>query len=266
MNNSKDYLKLNQAVWDEKVKVHLHSAFYNNQAFLKDQDSLNEIELTFLKSIKGKKVLHLQCHFGQDSISLAKLGAEVTAVDFSPKAIEAAKNLSIETGISVDFICADIYDLPNKLHDKFDLVFSSYGTIGWLPDMSKWAAVVGGFTKPGGKLLLVEFHPFVWMYNDDFSEVIYPYFNVGPIIEEETGTYADRSAEMKVKMMTWNHPISEVLQSLLLNKFNLSAFKEYNYSPYNCFQGTKAIEKGRFIIEKMGDKIPMVYALEMEKL
>ncbi|MFD1550592.1 SAM-dependent methyltransferase [Putridiphycobacter roseus] len=261
-----DYLALNKRVWDNKVAVHLQSDFYDNKNFLKTQTSLNEIELPFLNSIKGKKILHLQCHFGQDSISLAKLGALVTAVDFSPKAIDAAKNLSLKTGVPVQFICSDIYDLPNHLEDEFDLVFSSYGTIGWLPDIKKWAAVVSHFTKPGGKLLLVEFHPFVWMYNDDFSALTYSYFNDETIMEEETGTYANRAADMKATMMTWNHPLSDVFQSLFHNNFKMKEFKEYNYSPYDCFQGTKEIGKGKYIIEKMGRKLPMVYALEMEKL
>ncbi|MGB1000411.1 MAG: class I SAM-dependent methyltransferase, partial [Flavobacteriales bacterium] len=118
------------------------SEFYDNENFKKTGNSLNEIELEFLTNLKGKKVLHLQCHFGQDSISISKQGAEVTGVDLSDLAIEKAQNLAKEMKVDTRFICSDVYDLPNVHNEKYDIVFSSYGTVGWLPDSNKWASVI----------------------------------------------------------------------------------------------------------------------------
>src|SRR5690606_20725019 len=121
-------------------------------------------------NLKDKKVLHLQCHFGQDSISLARLGASVVGVDLSDKAIEQAQHIAQELNADARFICCDIYDLPKHLNEQFDIVFTSYGTIGWLPDLDKWASVIHHFLKPGGQFIFAEFHPVVWMFDNDFKE------------------------------------------------------------------------------------------------
>ncbi|MEZ7931864.1 MAG: class I SAM-dependent methyltransferase, partial [Flavobacteriales bacterium] len=154
-----DYLKTNKESWNKRTEVHYDSDFYDNENFKKTGNSLNEIELEFLQDIKGKKVLHLQCHFGQDSISMSKLGAEVTGVDLSDLAIEKAQNLAKEMNIETKFICCDLYSLPEVLNEKFDIVFTSYGTVGWLPDSNKWASVISHFLKPEGKFVFAEFHP-----------------------------------------------------------------------------------------------------------
>src|SRR5688572_730649 len=136
-----DYLEKNRRLWNARTDVHVTSEFYELDKFLAGKSSLNEIELNLLGDLKGKSVLHLQCHFGQDSISLARLGAEVTGVDLSDKAIAKAKELAKQTGANAEFICTDIYELPQHLDKKFDVVFTSYGTIGWLPDLDKWAKI-----------------------------------------------------------------------------------------------------------------------------
>ena len=177
MNYSKEYIEVNKNAWNKKVEVNYNSKFYGVETFLKTKNSLNKIELDLLGDVSNKKILHLQCHFGMDSISLANLGANVTAVDFSEEAIVKAKQLSNLTNTPVNFICCDIYDLPNLLNEKFDIVFTSYGTIGWLPDLDKWATIVTNYLGLTGKLIFVEFHPVVWMFDNDFNEVFYSYFN-----------------------------------------------------------------------------------------
>ncbi len=260
-----DYKEINKKLWNNKVDIHYDSEFYDNENFLKGKSSLNEIELAFMKNLKGKKVLHLQCHFGQDSISMSKLGAEVTGVDLSDKAIEKGRALAQEMRVDTQFICSDIYDLPNHLEGKFDFVFTSYGTIGWLPDLDQWAKVITHFLKPEGEFLIVEFHPFIWMYDDDFKGVNYTYFNSGPIKEEEEGTYAEKDADLKQEFVCWNHGLSEVMTHLLNNEMEITHFSEYNYSPYNCFNQTIEFEPGKFRIEPFGDKVPLVYALSAQK-
>lgn len=265
MTNKIDYLSINKKSWNNRVDTHVQSDFYDMEGFLKGNTSLKTIELGLLGDISGQSVLHLQCHFGQDTISLARMGAKATGVDLSDKAIEKAGALAAKCEADASFVCCDIYDLPNHLNEQFDIVFTSYGTIGWLPDVDKWAEVISTFLKPGGRLVFVEFHPFVWMYDDDFQKIHYNYFNTGPILEEESGTYADRDASIQQDYVMWNHSISEVVKSLLNNGLTISAMDEYDYSPYNCFNHTVEFETGKFRIQHLGDKIPMVYAIEAKK-
>jgi ubiquinone/menaquinone biosynthesis C-methylase UbiE len=240
------------------VKQHINN---NLKQRANSKSTLHDIELKLLGDVKNKKILHLQCHFGQDTMTLARMGAKVTGVDLSDKAIAKAKEFSEQLNLDTTFICCDIYDAPRYLNEKFDIVFTSYGTIGWFPDIDRWAAVVSRFLKPNGQFVFAEFHPVVWMFDNDFKEVYYNYFNVEPIIEDESGTYADRFSEISTQTMTWNHPISEVLNALLKNGLELKSFDEFDYSPYNCFNETEEFEAGKFRIKQLGNKIPMVYSL-----
>lgn len=137
MNN--EYLDINRKSWNERVDTHLSSEFYDMPGFLAGKNSLNEIELELLGDVSGKSILHLQCHFGQDTLSLARIGAKTTGVDLSDKAIEAAKKINNEMNLDSEFIASDVYNLPKVHNKKYDIIFASYGTIGWLPDLDKWA-------------------------------------------------------------------------------------------------------------------------------
>lgn len=260
-----NYLKINKETWNKKVEVHLKSDFYFVDEFIKGKNSLNPIELSILGNIQGKNILHLQCHFGQDSISLSRLGGKVIGVDLSDKAIEAAWDLARKTNNNTEFICSDIYELPEKLHQKFDIVYTSYGTIGWLPDLDCWAKVISHFLKPKGQFILIEFHPTIWMFDDDFTEIKYHYFNEKPIIENFTGTYADRNSTIETQTISWNHSLSEVLSSLLNNGLRLESFEELDYSPYRCFKHMVEVEPNKFRIKHLDNKVPMVYALSAIK-
>lgn len=265
MDSEKDYIEINRQSWNNRVDTHLKSEFYDVEGFLKGKTSLNEIELGLLGDIKGKKLLHLQCHFGQDTISLSRLGAAVTGVDLSDKAIESARKIAKDTNSNATFICCDIYDLPNHLDERFDIVFTSYGTIGWLPDLDKWAKIISGFLKQKGKFVFVEFHPVVWMFNDDFDKIGYRYFNSGAIVETENGTYADREANITQSYVMWNHGIGEVMNNLINNGLEINSFNEFDYSPYNCFKKTLEFEPNKFRIEHLDDKIPMVFSIKATK-
>ena len=192
----KKHVELNRQLWNNRVDIHLSSVFYRMEEFMAGASSLNEIELALLGDIRGKTILHLQCHFGQDTLSLSRMGASVTGVDFSDKAIAKAKELAAELGTDTEFVCCNIYDLPSHLDKKFDIVYTSYGTIGWLPDLEAWAKVIAHFLKPTGRFIFVEFHPVVWMFDNDFTHVGYAYSNKGVIAETESGTYADREAPL----------------------------------------------------------------------
>lgn len=261
MSTADNYIVINRASWNDKVDPHVKSEFYDLDGFLKGNSSLNSIELELLGDIKGKSILHLQCHFGQDSLSLARMGANVTGVDLSDKAIDKANELATQLKLDATFICCDIYDLPAHLDQQYDIVFTSYGTIGWLPDLDKWGSLISKYLKPSGKFVFVEFHPVVWMFDDAFEKVGYNYFKDEPIIEAEEGTYADRSADISPTKVSWNHSMSEVVTSLIHNGLKIDTFKEFDYSPYNCFQHTVEIEPHKYRIAHLGNRIPMVYAI-----
>ena len=256
-----DYININKKTWNNKTEVHVASDFYDNQSFLDGKSTLNSIELDLLGDLKNKNILHLQCHFGQDTLSLARLGAKVTGIDFADKAIEKAKEFNDRLGLDATFICCDIYDLPNCLSEKFDIVFTSYGAIGWLPDLLKWANVVSHFLNPNGKFVMAEFHPVVWMFDNDFKTIFYNYFNVETIIEDESGTYADRYSAIEAKTITWNHPTSEVLNALISKDLEINCFNEFDYSPYNCFNEREEFEPSKFRIKHLENKIPMVFSI-----
>ncbi|GAA4821899.1 class I SAM-dependent methyltransferase [Algivirga pacifica] len=259
------YLEINRKLWNDKTTHHLTSDFYRQEHFLKGENSLKQIELDLLGDLKGKEVLHLQCHFGQDSLSMARMGAKVTGVDLSDKAIETAKGLAEELSLDADFICCDLYTLPEHLNKQFDIVFASYGTIGWLPDMDRWAAIVQQYLKPGGQFVFVEFHPVVWMFDDHFKNVDYRYFKSEPIVELTEGTYADPDAPISNNSVSWNHSLSEVIGSLLKQGLQLKHFEEFDYSPYDCFAHTEQVGESQYRIKHHGDKLPMTYSLLMEK-
>lgn len=256
-----NYLQINKKSWNNKVDVHLASDFYFVEEFIAGRTSLNAPELELLGDINGKKILHLQCHFGQDSISLARMGAQVTAVDLSDKAIAEARKLADKCGVKVNFIESDVYDLPNLLHEEFDIVFTSYGVIGWLPDMKKWAKVIASFMKNEARFVMVEFHPVVWMFDDDFTYIKYPYSSKEPIVETYEGTYANQSAELSQEYVMWNHSIAEVMQGLIDNGLLVSGFQELDWSPYACFKKTVEFEKGKYKIPGLQDKIPLIYSV-----
>lgn len=265
MNSEENYLEINRQSWNNRTDAHLQSEFYDLEGFMKGKSSLNQIELDLLGDIKGKSILHLQCHFGQDTISLSRLGANVTGVDLSDKSIASAKQLAKDTNSSAQFICCDIYDLPQNLDEKFDLVFTSYGTIGWLPDINKWANIVSTFLKPNGEFVFVEFHPVLWMFDDNVNKITYRYFNSGPIAETETGTYADKEADITQSYVMWNHGLGEVVNSLIKHGLDIRSLDEFDYSPYNCVNKMKEIAVNKFRIEHLDDKIPLVYSIHAVK-
>ena len=256
-----DYIYINKENWNKRTELHYNSDFYDNENFIKGKTSLNEIEIEILGDIKNKSILHLQCHFGQDSISLARLGANVVGVDLSDKSIEKARQLNEICKQNVKFINSDVYEIGDKIVEKFDICYTSYGVIGWLPDLDKWAKVISNSLKENGKLILVEFHPFVWMFDNNFEYFQYSYFNKEVILESEEGSYASKDKNQKISSCVWNHSLSEVILSLLKNGFEITLFEEYDYSPYNIFPEMLEFEKSKFRINKFEDKLPLVYSI-----
>lgn len=262
---SKNYIEVNKKSWNKRTEWHLESDFYQLEAFKKGKTSLQNIELKLLGNIKNKSLLHLQCHFGQDTLSLERMGAITTGIDLSDKAIKEANILTKELDLNSCFICTDIYKLPDLLEEQFDIVFTTYGTIGWLPDIDKWAKIVSKYLKPGGKFIFAEFHPFIWMYDNDLKNVEFSYFNSEPILETESGSYAKKDEETKLDYVSWNHGLAEVTNSLIKNGLSIIDIQEYNYSPYNIFKDMDELEKGKFTVKKFGNKVPLTYSIVATK-
>ena len=231
-----NYLEENRNLWNERTKIHIHSDFYDMPSFLEGKSSLNKIELDILPDISNKSVLHLQCHFGMDSISLSRLGAHVTGIDLSDLSIEKAKELAGKMNSSAEFLCSDVYSFRDLDKKKYDCVFTSYGTIGWLPDLDKWANVISESLKPGGKFVFVEFHPFIWTFDDHFTSIAFDFFTSSHFIENVEGSYAKRDSNMRETSVTWNHGLAEVIKALQNQGLQIESFDEYDYSPYNCLR------------------------------
>ncbi len=268
MNKSNDYyIKENLKHWDDRVAYHEKSDFYDVENFKKGQTSLQSIELEALSGeVAGKSMLHLQCHFGQDTLSWARMGAQVTGMDFSSKAIALARQLNEELNLDARFVCCNIYDLKQHLEGQFDIVFTSYGTIGWLPDLEQWAGIVSHFLKPGGIFYIAEFHPTYYMVDFNSLQLTYPYFNTGVFSEPVENTYADLNAKIEGTEYFWQHPISEVMGSLMREGLVVQDFKEFDYSPYNCFPNLVEISEGRYQVKGFEGKLPLMFSLKMKKI
>ncbi|MDC3309083.1 class I SAM-dependent methyltransferase [Crocinitomicaceae bacterium] len=259
------WLEINRDSWDQRSKMHLNSDFYDTEGFKKGKNTLNDIEIGLLGNIENKKILHLQCHFGLDTFSLEQLDAHVVGVDFSPVSISYAEDIKKEMGFNAEFICSNIYDLDLADSHDFDMVFCSYGICGWLPDLHKWAQVISKHLKSGDTFTIVDFHPSVWMFDDDFKEISYSYFNEKPYVEVENGSYASPNSKEEISSIWWNHSLSEIITSLMNNEMDLLSFKEYDYSPYDCFRHTVKISEGKYRIQHLDSNIPMVYSLVLKK-
>ncbi len=267
MSDHRDAFEANRQLWNARTGVHLASAMYDMESFMAGRNSLSGLELELLGDVSGKKILHLQCHFGQDTLSLARMGAEVTGLDLSDTAIAEAEKLAARCGIPAHWVLSNVIDHQPDLDGRFDIVFTSFGTIGWLPDLSAWAANIRRYLKPasadraGGRFVFVEFHPVIWMFDDHFDHIAWSYFNRQTIVENTPGTYADREAPIRLESHSWNHPLADVLGELLSAGLRMERFTELDGSPHDCFPNTVRGEDGLYRIRGQEGKLPMVYGL-----
>lgn len=259
------YFEANKRLWDHKTPIHLQSEFYDHAAFIQGMNSLKKIELEDLGNINGKKVIHLQCHFGQDTMSMARMGAKMTGIDLSESSIAEARKTNEKLGLDCKFIEGNVYDVLELVDDTYDMVFTSYGAICWLPDLKMWAEQVSGLLKPGGMLHMVEFHPYLYTFDWDSKKPSYHYFNKGVYHEVEQGTYANKDAKIGLDEYFWIHPISDVLNSLIGQNMQIQEFKEYDYSPYACFENLVKRGPEEFVFD-IGISCPHVFSLKAEKL
>jgi len=216
-------LRENNALWDEWTRIHEASEFYDLAGFKRGGIRIKDYELEEIGPVEGLDVLHLQCHFGMDTLSFARLGARVTGADFSQAAIDLAPSIADEIGHpEARFVRANLYDLPDALEDDFDLVYTSGGVLGWLPDIRAWARVVAHFVRPGGRFYITEVHPVAQVFAEDGvgpGELVlhYPYWeHEAPISIPVVGSYADRDAAVDTKTEHgWDHGLGEIVTALI---------------------------------------------------
>jgi SAM-dependent methyltransferase len=265
-----DYRRVNRAKWDELVELHAASGFYDLDGFRRGRTSLRSLELAEVGDVAGQRLLHLQCHFGLDTLSWARLGAAVTGVDFSPRAIELARSLAQELDIAARFVCVDLYDLPEALDETFDIVYSSYGVLCWLADLPRWAEIVASFLVPGGRFHLVELHPFVATLDDESEElaVRWPYFRrPEPIRYDRQGSYAEPSAVLEHTVSySWLSPLSDVITSLAEAGLHVSSLREFPHVGEQLLPRLRLGEDGWWRLpEGERDRLPLTYALRAIK-
>lgn len=256
---NKDYIKLNRSAWDQRTGIHFVSEMYDVDGFLKGGSSLKEIELAEVDEVRGKKLLHLQCHFGLDTLSWARKGAIVTGVDLSPEAIKKANELKKKAALPAEFICSDIYDYEKSTLPQYDIVYASYGALNWLPDISGWARIAAKSLKVGGRLHLIEFHPVYDLHSG------YSYFSQEEPDIEEDGTYTENCTGEVATMATWPHPLSEVLNALIGNGITIDHLNEYPFSPYDCLDNLEEREEGRYYVKGVEHPVPLVYSIKGTK-
>lgn len=260
----------NKKAWDEFARIHFQSDHYRVKEFLKGESSLKTIELEELTDVKGKTLIHLQCHFGLDTLSWAREGAIVTGVDFSKEAIELAKTLAQKASINAKFIESNIYDIPEKINEKFDVVYTSFGVICWLHDIKKWAEIIASLLKPGGTFYFAEFHPFAMVFDDEHKKELtlrYNYFhNPEPMKFEIEGTYADKNAKIDQKTeYEWAHSMSDIINAIINAGLKIDFVNEYPFTCYEAFPFTEKDSDGYWRLKNQKAEIPLIFTLKARK-
>jgi SAM-dependent methyltransferase len=260
------FFDANRKLWDERTGFHVKADFYDVEGFKHGKCSLSPIDREELGDVSGKSLLHLQCHFGMDTLSWARLGARVTGADFSEKAIAQARALAEELGIPAEFVCSNVYDLPGKLTGQFDVVFTSAGVLNWLPDMAAWARVIAHFLAPGGTFYIREFHPTAYIFDEKEASgplVRIPYFNTGqPLQFEAEGSYADRQADIKRESYEWPHGFGEIVNALIDAGLRIDFLHEFPFSTYQSHPWLTQGKDGLWRYEAVPNSIPLMFSIK----
>lgn len=256
----------NREGWNLRTPVHLRSGFYEIDDFVKGGTSLRCVELEELGDVAGKSLLHLMCHFGQDTLSLARMGARATGIDFSAAAIAAARGLARKTGSPAEFVCCNLYDARKHVQGVFDIVYTSYGVVGWLPDLKAWGRIISESLRPGGIFYIAEFHPFVWMLDDKFEKFAYSYFHSETPLEfDMQGTYADRDADIRYKNFNWIHSLGDVVSALTAAGLEIEFLHEFPFTVYDCFPNLEKIGDHKWWFKHLKGTVPYLFSIRARK-
>jgi SAM-dependent methyltransferase len=275
-DNTPEYVRTNLAMWDERAAAHAASPDYQVQQFIDDPSHLSDVvrfDLPLLGSVEGLRGVHLQCHIGTDTVSLARLGATMTGLDFSAAALAQARGLAEAAGESVEFVEGDVYAAPSLLGmHQFDLVFTGIGALCWLPSVSQWAQVVADLLKPGGRLFIREGHPMLWALDElrtDGLVVDYPYFETDtPLESDEEGTYVETDVRFDNNLShTWNHGMGELVTALLEVGLQITGLVEHDSVPWDAMSPGVMVkdDAGEYRLAERPERLACTYTLQAVK-
>lgn len=262
-----EWFAANRAKWDERVPIHMASDLYDVDGFRAGRESLRPFEVGEVGDVTGKRLVHLQCHFGQDSLGWARHGASVTGLDFSSEGVEAANALAHELELDARFVCANVYDAFAALGSQtFDIVYTGLGAINWLPDLRRWAEVVASLVEPGGFLYLSEFHPFSDVFAEDDLTVVNPYFTDEPWIDDGPGSYADRAAPtVHNRSYERDNPLSAVVSTLIDVGLRIELLHEHDYTLAPRWPFLVVHDDGTYHFPDGMPSLPLMYSLRARK-
>lgn len=270
-----DYITLNKANWDERAPLHAASAGYETQVLVDDPAHISEVvrfDLPLLGDISGAKGVHLQCHIGTDTLSLARLGAHMTGLDFSPASIAQARLLAQRAGTRLAFVEADVYEAAEVLpRESFDLVYTSIGALNWLPSIDRWANAVASLLKPGGRLFIREGHPVLFSLNEDRQDALvieHPYFEQEtPQVWEDDSSYVETDARLTATIThEWNHGMGEIISALLSHGMQITGLVEHDSIPWEALPGQMSCgEDGEWRLDRDRWRAPLSYTLQAIK-
>ena len=263
----REWRAANRACWDERVPIHVGSAFYDVDGFLAGRDTVRDFEVAEVGDVAGRDLVHLQCHFGQDTLSWARRGANVVGLDFSEPAVAEARRLAEAAGLDAEFVCADVYDAGAALGGRtFDLVYTGLGALNWLPDVRRWAAVAASLVRPGGAVYLAEFHPFTEVLGDEEPCVAFDYFGGEATVWDEAGTYADRSAPtVHNRTFEWVHGIGDVVTALIDAGLVLRFLHEHDHTLFQRFPWLDEADDRTWRVPGDRPSMPLMYSLLAER-
>jgi SAM-dependent methyltransferase len=270
MTTDREHMETNRLFWDEAVPIHVASKFYDVASFKAGKSSLLPLEVAELGDVRGKSLLHLQCHFGMDTLSWARAGASVTGVDYSLPAIEQARTLAAELRIDARFVHSNVLDLPEVLDDAFDIVFASYGVLVWIPDVSAWARVAAHFLKPGGVFYLADGHPATSMFElgkPDHPTVRHSYFRSGPDHWQDEGTYADATARLENnETVEFQHTLGDIVTALSDAGLHIEFLHEHPYAAWAALAGISKGGDGLYRLPPEQPSMPLMFSVKATKL
>ncbi|WP_378732190.1 class I SAM-dependent methyltransferase [Nocardia brasiliensis] len=271
-----NYLLLNRANWDERAPVHAASRDYAVERFLAEPDFLSEVvrfDRPLLGDVNGLRGVHLQCHIGTDTLSLARLGAIMTGLDFSPASLAQARTLAEKTGARVDFVESDVYDSVSALGGaQFDLVYTGIGALCWLPSIDRWARTVAGLLRPGGRLFIREIHPTLATIDESHTDRLvigYPYFETPePMVFSDGGTYVESDVQFdQTTTHEWNHGFGEMVTALLHAGLSITGLTEHRSVPWEALPGQMTLGiGGEWHLTAHPERLPLSYTLQARKL
>jgi len=262
-----EWFDANRRMWDERVPIHLGSGFYDVAAFKAGGLTLRPFEVAEVGDVAGKSLVHLQCHFGLDTLSWARLGARVTGLDFSEPAVAAARALATEAGLhDAAFVQGNVYDAPAVLGRRFDVVYTGLGALCWLPDLERWADAIVALALPGGIVYVAEFHPFTDVFADHDLSIVCPYFQgPEPAVWDDPGTYADpgKATEHNLRY-EWTHPVSEVIDALARRGLVLRRFREHDHTLFARWPFLTREGADVYRLPEGMPSLPLMYSVRFE--